>query len=156
MRALLLALLVAVLPLPALAVNPDEVLDDPALEERARQLSKGLRCVVCQNQSIDDSDAGLARDMRLLVRERLVAGDTDGEVRDYLVTRYGEFVLLRPPVGAGTVLLWGAPTLFILAGGVVLWRRRRSDGAIGTERLSADEEAALAQALGEAGSAPKA
>ena len=145
MRALLIAL-VALLPLPALAVNPDEVLSDPALEERARQLSKGLRCVVCQNQSIDDSDAGLARDMRVLVRERLEAGDTDREVRDYLVGRYGEFVLLRPPVSAGTVLLWGAPALFVLGGGLVVWRRRAA-APREPERLSADEERALAAAL---------
>ena len=97
-------------------MNPDEVLSDPALEERARQLSRGLRCVVCQNQSIDDSDADLARDMRLVVRSRLSAGDTDAQVRDYLVARYGEFVLLRPPLAAHTIALWATPMLLLGAG----------------------------------------
>ena len=131
---------------PALAVNPDEVLSDPALEERARQLSRGLRCVVCQNQSIDDSDAELARDMRLLVRERLVAGDTDDDVRDYLVARYGEFVLLRPSLGAHTIALWAAPVVLLGAGILVLVGRRRLP-VPDTERLSEDEERALAAAL---------
>ena len=145
-RALLVALVPLLAPSAALAVNPDEVLSDPALEERARQLSKGLRCVVCQNQSIDDSDAGLARDMRLLVRERLVAGDTDAEVRDYLVARYGEFVLLRPPVGLGTVLLWGAPAVFLLLGAAAFLRFRSATAAT-TAPLSRDEETALATVL---------
>lgn len=100
---------------PAMAVNPDEVLDDPALETRARVLSKDLRCVVCRNQSIDDSNAGIARDMRIVLRERLVAGDTDQEALDYLVDRYGAYVLLDPPVNSTTYLLWIGPFLFFLA-----------------------------------------
>lgn len=107
-------------PLPALAVNPDEILSDPRLEERARDLSAQLRCMVCQNQSIDDSNAELARDLRILVRERLVDGDSDEEVIDYVVSRYGEFVLLKPRLSARTVLLWGAPAVLLLIGGLVL------------------------------------
>ncbi len=106
---------------PALAWNPDEALKDPALESRARTISAELRCLVCQNQSIDDSDADLAHDLRLLVRERLTAGDTDEQVLDYLVARYGEFVLLKPRVGANTYLLWGLPAAFLLLGGAALY-----------------------------------
>jgi cytochrome c-type biogenesis protein CcmH len=102
----------------AFAVQPDEVLKDPALEKRAREISAGLRCMVCQNQSIDDSDAPLARDLRLLVRERLQAGDTNEEVEEYLVQRYGEFVLLKPTFGAHTLLLWLAPALVLVLGGI--------------------------------------
>ena len=145
---LVLALLIGLLAAPALAVNPDEVLADPALEERARQLSKGLRCVVCQNQSIDDSDADLARDMRLVVRERLSAGDTDEAVRDYLVARYGEFVLLRPPLAAHTIVLWATPALLLGAGILVLAARRRAPSAE-PDRLTAEEERALAGVLNE-------
>ncbi|QFU17062.1 cytochrome c-type biogenesis protein [Microvirga thermotolerans] len=118
----------------AFAVQPDEVMKDPALERRAREISAGLRCMVCQNQSIDDSDAQLARDLRLLVRERLAAGDTDQQVRDYLVQRYGEFVLLKPTFGAHTLLLWLAPFLVLVlgAGGAVwaLKRRPRASAAL--------------------------
>ena len=117
---------------PAYAVQPDEVLSNPVLETRARALSANLRCLVCQNQSIDDSDAELARDLRLLVRERLVAGDTDTEVIDYVVARYGEFVLLRPVMALHTIALWIAAPLLLLVGLVVLFlsiRRRRSDAA---------------------------
>ena len=107
------------------AVQPDEVLDDPALEARAREISAGLRCLVCQNQSIDDSDAPLAKDLRVLVRERLTAGDSDSEVVQYLVDRYGEFVLLKPRFGLHTLILWvGAPLLFVI-GIFVLWRNAR-------------------------------
>ena len=98
------------------AVEPSEMLRDPVLEKRARHISKDIRCVVCQNQSIDDSDAPLARDLRVLVRERLVAGDSDMEVVDYLVSRYGDFVLLRPPVKAVTFFLWLGPVIFVLIG----------------------------------------
>src|ERR671913_2033066 len=112
----------------ALAVQPDEVLKDPVLEHRAREISAGLRCLVCQNQSIDDSDAPLAKDLRVLVRDRLKAGDTDREVQSYVVQRYGEFVLLRPVFGAHTLLLWLTPVLMLALGGlaayVSLWRRR--------------------------------
>ena len=102
---------------PAFAVQPDEVLKDPVLERRAREISAGLRCLVCQNQSIDDSDAPLAKDLRVLVRERLTAGDTDREVKQFLVQRYGEFVLLQPVFGAHTLLLWLTPALVLALGG---------------------------------------
>jgi len=106
--------------LPAHAVNPDEVLADPALEARARALSAQLRCMVCQNQSIDDSNADLARDLRLLVRQRLKDGDTDQQVLDYLVSRYGEFVLLKPRLSEHTLLLWGMPVFLVVVGGVII------------------------------------
>jgi cytochrome c-type biogenesis protein CcmH len=128
MRKFFLALFLLLSALPALAVNPDEVLSDPALEARARAISAELRCMVCQNQSIDDSNADLAKDLRVLVRERLVRGDTDEEVFDYLVSRYGEFVLLKPRVSAKTWLLWGTPIALILIGAaalVILARRSR-------------------------------
>jgi cytochrome c-type biogenesis protein CcmH len=112
----------------AFAVQPDEVLSDPALEHRARELSRELRCLVCQNQSIDDSEAALARDLRLLLRERLKAGDTDQQVLDYLVSRYGAFVLLKPPFNTHTLVLWLGPAGVLLIGGIALlvmgWRRR--------------------------------
>ncbi len=116
LRGILVALLCFVGP-PALAVQPDEILADPELEARARDLSRELRCMVCQNQSIDDSDAPLARDLRLLVRERLKAGDSDGQVLDFLTARYGEFVLLKPRFGWDTALLWLAPGVVLLLGG---------------------------------------
>ena len=138
-----LALLVA-LATPAAAVDPSERLADPALEGRARAISEELRCLVCQNQSIDASDAQLAKDLRLVVRERIAAGDSDDEVRDFLVARYGEFVLLRPRAHGVGLLLWALPpALLLVAGaGLFLALRRRPD-AKGTERLSAEEEAAL-------------
>ena len=115
----------------AYAVQPDEVLSDPALEARARTLSTELRCMVCQNQSIDDSDAPLARDLRILLRERLAAGDSDAEVIDFLVARYGDFILLRPPVAWNTAFLWIAPPAVLVLGGAIafaFFRRRRADG----------------------------
>ena len=139
---------------PALAVQPDEVLSDPALEARARALSRELRCMVCQNQSIDDSDAPLARDLRILVRDRLKAGDSDGQVIDFLVARYGQFVLLRPHFGADTALLWLAP-VGVLAIGVValvLFARRRRNAAtaeVPTQALSETERARLAELTGQ-------
>ena len=120
MRWLAALLLVLLTALPALAVNPDEVLDDPALEARAREISANLRCLVCQNQSIDDSDADLARDLRVLVRERLVAGDSNAEATQYVVDRYGEFVLLNPVVAPHTMLLWAAAPAVLSAYGIVL------------------------------------
>ena len=142
-RAALSALLAAVVfaSAPAGAVEPDEILQDPRLEARARDISTGLRCLVCQNQSIDDSHAPLARDLRLLVRERLKAGDSDQGVRDYVVQRYGDFVLLKPPLNVGTVLLWGAP-LLLLAVGAFLARRqvRGRASAAGAELPLSDEE----------------
>ncbi len=134
---------------PAGAVEPDEVLPDPALEGRARALSEGLRCLVCQNQSIDDSHAALARDLRLLVRERLQAGDSDGQVRDFLVARYGDFVLLKPPFAAETLLLWGLPFLVLGMGGLGLLLARRPAAAPPVPPLSADEEAELARLMRE-------
>lgn len=117
----LLALFLLLAPLPAFAVNPDEILKDPALEQRARQISTQLRCMVCQNQSIDDSNAELARDLRVLVRERLTDGDTDGQVIDYVVSRYGEFVLLNPRVSARTIILWALPIGALVIGIVALF-----------------------------------
>jgi cytochrome c-type biogenesis protein CcmH len=148
--ALALVLLLAALATPVLAVNPDEVLADPALEARARAISAELRCMVCQNQSIDDSNAELAKDLRLLVRDRISAGDSDRQVLDYIVSRYGEFVLLKPPVGMNTVLLWGMPVLLLLVGGIVIVRqvsrRRQVESAA---PLSAEEERQLGEILGQ-------
>ncbi|MGV2123242.1 cytochrome c-type biogenesis protein [Agrobacterium vitis] len=135
---------------PAFAVNPDEMLKDPALEARARHLSAQLRCMVCQNQSIDDSNAELARDLRILVRERIVKGDSDDDVIRYLVSRYGEFVLLKPRLTSETLLLWGAPGLLLVVGAGAAFaysRRRRSVAAV--QPLSADEEARLKRLLEE-------
>ena len=131
----------------AFAVQPDEQLADPALEARARDISGGLRCLVCQNQSIDDSDAPLARDLRLLVRERLKAGDSDDAVRDYLVARYGDFILLKPPFEMGTLLLWLTPLAVLIVGRARRVRaiRRRHRG----KPLSRDEEDALQRILRE-------
>ena len=131
---------------PAWAVLPDEVLADPALETRARNLSHELRCMVCQNQSIDDSNADLARDLRVLVRERLQAGDSDRQVIDYVVARYGEFVLLKPRFSARNALLWGTPILLLLIGGAVIFVRTRQ-GAGNEPRLSDDERAAVERLL---------
>ena len=127
------------------AVQPDEVLSDTALEVRARAISHELRCLVCQNQSIDDSDAPLAKDLRILVRERLVAGDSDGQVKDFLVARFGDFVLLKPPVKPSTLLLWLTPVLLLIAA-IALARRQMfsaKDAALSSP-LTADEERALA------------
>jgi cytochrome c-type biogenesis protein CcmH len=136
---------------PAQAVLPSERLADPALEQRARNLSQDLRCLVCQNQSIDDSDAQLARDLRVLVRERLKAGDSDSQVMDFLVARYGEFVLLRPRFAWHTLVLWGAPILFLAGGGIYLLlaarRRRVASPAAAVTPLSDEEKARLAAAL---------
>lgn len=144
MRALPL-LLVASLAVsaPVLAVQPNEVLKDQALEQRARQISSGLRCLVCQNQSIDDSDAPLAKDLRVLVRERLTAGDSDGAVIDFVVARYGDFVLLRPPMNARTIALWAAPFLIVLFGAFFIWRRRNRSAAPAGATLTAEEQRRL-------------
>jgi cytochrome c-type biogenesis protein CcmH len=133
----------------AYAVQPDEIMSDSAKELRARDLSRELRCMVCQNQSIDDSEAPLARDLRLLVRERIAAGDSDAEVMDFLVARYGEFVLLKPRLNPHTLLLWLLPPLALVGGGLAMWiqSRRRSRSAAGDDpslfKLTADEEARL-------------
>jgi cytochrome c-type biogenesis protein CcmH len=133
----------------AFAVQPDEIMSDPAKEARARDLSRELRCMVCQNQSIDDSEAPLARDLRLLVRERIAGGDSDAQVIDFLVARYGEFVLLKPPLERHTLLLWLLPPVALFGGGLVLWlswRRRQKTAAAGDEspfQLTAEEESRL-------------
>jgi len=148
MKRLILAL--CVIAAPVLAVQPDEILDDPVLEARAREISSGLRCLVCRNESIDDSNAELARDLRLLVRERLVAGDTDEETVAYIVDRYGEYVLLKPRVGGANLLLWLAGPLMLGAGLIVagLYLRRRATAPEPeTARLSAEEEARLRDIL---------
>ena len=135
------------------AVLPDEVMSDPAKEARARNLSRELRCMVCQNQSIDDSDAPLARDLRLLVRERIAAGDSNSQVLDFLVARYGEFVLLRPRFERQTMLLWLLAPLLLAGGGFALWRqnrRRAREGAdVPTPPLTPDEVAKLAALMSE-------
>ncbi|MBB3608826.1 cytochrome c-type biogenesis protein [Rhizobium sp. BK602] len=151
-KAVLRLLLVSVpllAPLTAFAVNPDEVLPDPAMEARARTISAELRCMVCQNQSIDDSNADLARDLRLLVRKRLTNGDSNQQVLDYIVSRYGEFVLLKPRLSEKTLLLWAAPiALFILGGlALVVYARRRAGRPTGTP-LTSEEEKRLNEILG--------
>jgi cytochrome c-type biogenesis protein CcmH len=131
------------------AVQPDEVMNDPAKEARARDLSRELRCMVCQNQSIDDSEAPLARDLRLLVRERIAAGDSNSQVLDFLVARYGEFVLLKPRFERQTVLLWSVPPLVLLAGGLAIWMHSMRRGKVSQDpesaALTAEEEAKLKQ-----------
>jgi cytochrome c-type biogenesis protein CcmH len=144
MRKIALTLsLVFALVLPVMAVQPDEVLSDPALEARARALSLQLRCMVCQNQSIDDSDAPLARDLRILVRERLKAGDSDSQIREFLVARYGQFVLLEPEKNARTALLWLAPLIVLFAGGLVLLRFFRKPRTSRAKPLTAAEKKRL-------------
>ncbi|ABQ35193.1 cytochrome c-type biogenesis protein [Bradyrhizobium sp. BTAi1] len=146
LRLACLALLLLAAPV-AHAVQPDEVMADTAKEQRARALSRDLRCMVCQNQSIDDSDAPLARDLRLLVRERLAAGDSDNQVLDFLVARYGQFVLLKPRFERQTLLLWLLPPLLLLGGGLALWlqvRRRSQRGVETAPKLTAEEETRLA------------
>ncbi|MEM1399950.1 MAG: cytochrome c-type biogenesis protein [Pseudomonadota bacterium] len=131
-----------------LALQPEERLDDPALEARARALSAELRCVVCQNQSIDESDADMAGDMRRVVRQRLVAGDSDADVKQYLVDRYGDYVLLRPPVGARTMALWVAPAILLLLGGLIAVRMLRSQPvAAKTDSLTDEERRELSRVL---------
>jgi len=133
----LLTLAASLFSVPALAVQPDEILKDPVLETRARALSQELRCMVCQNQSIDDSDAPLARDLRLLIRERLTAGDSDADVKAYVVSRYGDFVLLKPPFDARTLLLWLSPFILLVAGLLFLATHRRQAAA--EQPLTEDE-----------------
>jgi len=142
LRAFALTVVLLLSGSASFAVSPDELLDDPVLEQRARDISAGLRCLVCQNQSIDDSDADLAKDLRVLVRERLVAGDSDEAVRQYLVDRYGEYVLLNPRLNEHTLLLWIAAPLLLLIGLIVLLVMIRRP-AIAQPGLSADERAAL-------------
>ncbi len=145
MRYLLLILMLAS---PAWAVEPSEMLDDPALEARARVISKGLRCVVCQNENIDDSNAGIAADLRVLVRERLTLGETDEAVVQHIVDRYGEYVLLKPRFSASNMILWLAGPLLLLFGGIaaLVFIRKRGNPTQ-DEALDADEQAKLASLL---------
>ncbi len=142
---------------PALAVEPDEILADPALESRARHISAGLRCLVCQNQSIDDSNAPLARDLRLLVRERLKKGDSDSQVMQFIEDRYGEFVLLRPPFNPKTLLLWLAPLLMLLGAAAMVMRGiwQRSPQSASATALTGAEEDKLRRLLADKGEAPQ-
>ncbi len=135
-------LLMMVLAAPVFAAQPDEMLSDPAMEERARDISADLRCLVCQNQSIDDSDAPLARDLRILVRERLLAGDTNQEAVAYIVDRYGDYVLLKPPFNVQTLLLWAAPLGALVIGTaiVVVFMRRRSSAPVAVSEALTQEE----------------
>jgi cytochrome c-type biogenesis protein CcmH len=143
--ALLLALMIS---LPALAVEPSEMLKDPALEARAREIGRALRCVVCQNQDVDDSNAEVAHDMRLAVRQRLVAGDTDRQVMDFMVARYGDYVLLKPPFKPETWLLWlGGPLVLVLAGGALLLAARKRRPAEATPAPLTHEERARVESL---------
>jgi cytochrome c-type biogenesis protein CcmH len=142
----------------AYAVQPDEIMADPVKEARARELSRELRCMVCQNQSIDDSEAPLARDLRLLVRERISAGDSDAQVIDFLVARYGEFVLLKPRLEPRTLLLWLLPPLVLAGGGLALWmhsRRLRPAVAEAPVTLTPDEEARLSALMADEASRKK-
>jgi cytochrome c-type biogenesis protein CcmH len=150
LRAALGLLLLAALSSPAHAVQPGEILPDPAMERRAREISTGLRCLVCQNQSIDDSDAPLARDLRVLVRERLTVGDSNEQVRDFVVQRYGEFVLLRPPFGLHTLWLWATPVVVLAAGALGLLAARRNRASTAAP-LTSDERARLDALLGDGG-----
>lgn len=146
MKRILAAFLFAVaLVGPVLAVNPDEKLADPALEARAREISQELRCLVCQNENIDDSNADLAHELRLLVRERLTEGDTNDEVRQYLVDRYGEFVLLQPRFNWHTLVLWIATPVVFLIGVVAIWRHARRPANLPGTALSEEEEQALSE-----------
>ena len=149
-RRLVYVVLLLLSASPVFAVNPDEVLADPALEARARAISAELRCMVCQNQSIDDSNAELAKDLRLLVRERLTDGDTNEQVMNYIVSRYGEFVLLKPRFETKTILLWGAPLLLVVAGGLslIVFARKRAGRPTGS-KLTAEEQARLRELVDE-------
>lgn len=148
---LLLLILVVLLATPAWAVEPDEMLDDPVLEARARALSQEIRCLVCQNEPIDSSNADLARDLRLLVRERIVAGDSDAEVKAFLVARYGDYVLFDPPMKLTTYALWFGPALILLLGalGVILYFARARQAPAVAAPLSAAERARLERLLGD-------
>jgi cytochrome c-type biogenesis protein CcmH len=152
LKAVVAMLMLVLIAAPVWAVLPDEILDDPVLEERARDLSRGLRCLVCRNESIDESNAELARDLRILVRERLVAGDTDDQAIAFIVDRYGEYVLLRPTITGSNWLLWAAgPLMLLLAGGVgLLYLRGRQSASVSLEAaLSPDEQARLNKILDE-------
>jgi cytochrome c-type biogenesis protein CcmH len=147
-----LIVLLCLIAAPLWAVQPDEILDDPVLEARARDISQGLRCLVCRNENIDDSSADLARDLRLLVRERLLAGDDDRQVVDFIVARYGEYVLLKPQTNGSNLLLWAAGPLMLILGvwGALVYVRRREKAETGDETgLSDEEKARLAEIMKE-------
>ena len=146
--ALLLLLAVAQ---PALAIQPGEMLSDPRLEARARTIDRELRCLVCQNENIDDSEADLAHDLRLLVRRRVLAGDSNDQVKQYIVARYGDYVLLKPPFDVETYLLWFAPVLLLLGGAGIAFAFYRNRDRAGPQPLSAEDEARLAALLGDSG-----
>ncbi len=147
--ALAAILFLAVMPGLAFAVEPSEMLKDPKLEARARALSTQLRCLVCQNESIDDSGAQLAHDLRVLIRQRIMAGESNAEIKKFLVSRYGDFILLKPPLQLDTLLLWGTPVLLLfIGGGAILWSLRHRPPAPKPASLSAAEEAKLAALLG--------
>ncbi|GLQ17967.1 cytochrome c-type biogenesis protein [Maritalea porphyrae] len=149
-RIVIIFTLILALMGPAFSVEPDEVLQDPLLEQRARSISAGLRCLVCQNQSIDDSDADLAKDLRIVVRERLLAGDADSEVLEYVVARYGEFVLLKPTFAGHNLVLWlTAPILFVIGALALISVQRNRKSKLAA--LSKEEEATLAKLLGSEG-----
>lgn len=147
MRKLLVGLALAASLSPAFALSPDEQLKDPALEQRARGISAELRCLVCQNQSIDDSDAPLAKDLRMLVREQLLSGKSDGEVMDFVVARYGDYVLLTPRFKSDTILLWVTPFAVLLIAGAALILRRRRPLSVPESPLSDAERETLRKAL---------
>lgn len=152
MKSFVVAIVIGLMSVSALAVNPSEVLKDPVLESRAREVSQYLRCLVCQNQSIDDSDADLAKDLRLLVRERIQAGDSNDQVIDYVVSRYGDFVLLKPPFKASTVLLWMGPPIALIIGilALILFFRRRTSATVSPQSvapLSAEDKNRLEKLL---------
>jgi cytochrome c-type biogenesis protein CcmH len=145
MIRLICALLLLAMPAFAAVTDPAEMLRDPAQEERARSIGRELRCMVCQNQSIEDSDADLAKDLRRIVREQVTAGRTDADIMAYLHDRYGDFVLLRPPVKAATLLLWGTPAIAVIGGlALIIGMRRRRDAATATD-LSTEERQRLAR-----------
>jgi cytochrome c-type biogenesis protein CcmH len=147
LRRLLVACLFSMAMLPALAVQPDEMLSDPTMEARARALSGELRCMVCQNESIDDSDAPLAKDLRILVRERLKAGDSDKAVKDFLVERYGDFILLKPPLELRTIALWSAPFVLLVLGGAGIYAFTRRSRGVEATALSATEQEKIKEIL---------
>ncbi len=150
-KSCLAALMLFVASVPAFSVEPDEILADPALEARARHITQELRCVVCQNQSVDDSDAPLARDIRILVRERLKSGDTDTQARDFIVARYGKFVLLRPPLDSSTWALWFGPFAVLVIAAALAWNYMRGlrRNTTAPQPLDAAEEAAVQRKLDE-------
>ena len=147
MKRLLAIFIVLATALPALALTPDEQLADPALEARARALSSHLRCLVCQNQSIDDSDAPLAKDLRGLIRDHLKKGETDEQIMDYVVARYGDFVLLKPRLTIRTLALWGTPFAVLLIAALLLFLRRRPAAPVPEQPLTAEERQVLEKAL---------